>query len=105
MDRRAGVDRRHDAWLRAQRFELRGVQLAFDSAYEAMMLTLDRRDRLDKAIVEMADDGEFTAVVHRLCCLRGISTLTGFGLAVEIGDWNRFTGTTIGAYLGLVPTE
>ena len=35
----------------------------------------------------------------------GGSTLTGFGLAVEIGDWHRFTGSTIGAYLGLVPTE
>jgi transposase len=44
-------------------------------------------------------------VVRRLCCLRGVSTLTGFGLAVEIGDWQRFTGGSIGAYLGLVPTE
>ena len=44
-------------------------------------------------------------MVRRLCCLRGVSTLTGFGLAVEIGDWQRFTGSTIGAYLGLVPTE
>ena len=40
-----------------------------------------------------------------MCCLRGVSTLTGFGLAVEIGDWHRFTGGSIGAYLGLVPTE
>ena len=38
-------------------------------------------------------------------CLRGISVLTAFGLAVEIGDWTRFTGSTIGAYLGLVPSE
>ena len=30
--------------------------------------------------------------------------LTGFGLAVEIGDWDRLTGASIGAYLGLVPT-
>ena len=70
-----------------------------------MLLTLDRRDRLDKAITEMAADGEYTAVVRRLGCLRGVSTLTAFGLAVEIGDWHRFTGATIGAYLGLVPTE
>ena len=48
---------------------------------------------------------EFTAVVRRLCCLRGISTLTGFALAVELGDWDRFTGASIGAYLGLVPSE
>ncbi len=26
-------------------------------------------------------------MVHRLGCLRGIGTLTGFALAVEIGDW------------------
>jgi len=44
-------------------------------------------------------------VVGRLCCLRGVGTLTAFGLAVEIGDWRRFTGSTIGSYLGLVPTE
>ena len=50
-------------------------------------------------------DSEFTPVVRRLGCLRGVSTLTAFGLAVEIGDWSRFTGRSIGAYLGLVPTE
>jgi transposase len=53
----------------------------------------------------MAADSEYTPVVHRLGCLRGIATLTGFGLAVEIGDWDRLTGSSIGAYLGLVPTE
>ena len=37
--------------------------------------------------------------------MRGVSTMTAFGLAVEIGDWNWFTGSTIGAYVGLVPTE
>ena len=53
----------------------------------------------------MAADSEFTATTRRLCCLRGISTLTGFALAVELGDWDRFTGASIGAYLGLVPSE
>jgi len=43
--------------------------------------------------------------VTRLACVRGIATLTAFGLAVEIGDWQRFTGSSIGAYLGLVPAE
>ena len=54
------------------------------------------------------DDGRGQRVHRRrakLSCLRGVSTLTAFGLAVEIGDWHRFTGSTIGAYLGLVPTE
>jgi transposase len=53
----------------------------------------------------MATNGEYAAIVRRLGCLRGVSTLTAFGLAVEVGDWHRFTGATIGAYLGLVPTE
>jgi transposase len=44
-------------------------------------------------------------MLHRLGCLRGISTLTGFALAVEIGDWHRFTGNTIGSFGGLVPSE
>jgi Transposase IS116/IS110/IS902 family len=77
----------------------------FDIAYEAMLSTVARRDRLDAAIIAMATTSEFTPVVTRLGCLRGVSTLTAFGLAVEIGDWHRLTGRTIGAYLGLVPTE
>ena len=44
-------------------------------------------------------------MVHRLGCLRGVSILTGFALAVEIGDWHRFTGRTIGSFVGLVPSE
>jgi transposase len=95
----------HQVWLRGQRFQQPGLQVAFEADLEAMLLTLDRRDRLDKAITGMALGGEYTAMVHRLGCLRGVSVLTAFGLAVEIGDWHRFTGATIGAYLGLVPTE
>ena len=70
-----------------------------------MLAAVDRRNRLDTAIAEMAAAGPYTQVVARLGCLRGVSTLTGFGLAVEIGDWNRLDGRRIGAYLGLVPTE
>ncbi|UQU68773.1 IS110 family transposase [Couchioplanes caeruleus] len=95
----------HQVWLRQQHFDQPGLQLAFEAELEAMLLTVDRRDRLDKAITDMALGGAYAPVVHRLGCLRGVSTLTAFGLAVEIGDWHRFTGATIGAYLGLVPTE
>lgn len=41
----------------------------------------------------------------RLGCLRGVGTLTAFGLTVQLGDWYRLTGATIGSYLGLVPAE
>ena len=70
------------------------------------MLTIRaRRDRLDTAIAQMAAESEFTAMVRRLSCLRGVSTLTGFALAVEIGDWTRFTGASIGCFVGLTPAE
>ena len=70
-----------------------------------MLATLDRRKRLDAAITAMAAESIFPPVVTWLGCLRGVSTLTAFGLATEIGDWDRLTGRSIGAYLGLVPTE
>lgn len=95
----------HDAWLRRQRFEHPGLQAAFDADYEAVQQILARRDRLDGLIEQTAAASEYTPVVRRLGCLRGVSTLTGFALAVEIGDWDRFTGATIGAFLGLVPSE
>lgn len=96
---------KHELWLRRQHFDDRALQAAFDASFDTMLSTVDRRDRLDAAIAELAADSEFTPVADRLQCLRGISTLTAFGLAVEIGDWHRFTGRTIGAYVGLVPSE
>jgi len=95
----------HERWLRRQRFDITALQLAYDSAFDTMLTTVARRERLDGAIAEMAANSQFTSVVTRLGCLRGVATLTAFGLAVEIGDWSRLTGRSIGAYLGLVPAE
>jgi transposase len=97
--------RGHENWLRTQRFARPALQSSYDAALEALTATEGRRDRLDRAITTMAAESRFTAVTDRLACLRGISTLTGFGLAAEIGDWSRLTPTAIGAYLGLVPGE
>lgn len=95
----------HHAWLHAQRFEHPGLQAAYEGAYEAVVMAEDRRTRLDHAITAMAKDPAWSPMVARLSCLRGIDTLTALGLAVEIGDWHRFTGSSISAYLGLVPAE
>lgn len=100
----------HDAWLhRIRRQDLfgagAGTLAAFDAAYDTVEMTEQRKKRLEDQIEALALQGEFSPVAIRLACLRGVSTLTGVGLAVEIGDWDRFTGATIGAYLGLVPSE
>ena len=45
---------KHELWLRAQRFDATGLQLAYDSAFEAMLACVDRRSRLDAAITPTA---------------------------------------------------
>ncbi|MEC3854230.1 hypothetical protein VA337_20740 [Paenarthrobacter ureafaciens] len=92
----------HELWLVRQRFDTPDRQLTYESSLEAMHEISDRRDRVDEAITAMVCSSEYITVVRALPCLRGISTPTAFGLAVEIGDWDRFTGSRIGAYRGLV---
>lgn len=88
----------HGRWLVSIGRELDqpGLRVAFDEAHGAVLAVQARRDRLDAAIGELAATPAWAPVVARLGCLRGIGVLTAFGLAVEIGDWQRFTGATIG---------
>jgi len=95
----------HDGWLRRQRFEHRPLAIAFDESYAAMLQAKTRRDALDRAIVELAAEPPFAEIVGRLCCLRGVSTLTALALTVELGDWTRFRPQSLGPFLGLTPSE
>ena len=94
----------HGLWLHRIQFEQSGPRAAYEADLEAVEFALARA-RLDNAIAAMAQDSEFTPTVRGLCCLRGVFNLTEFALAVELGDWNRFAGASIGAFLGLVPSE
>jgi transposase len=99
---------KHETWLTGQaRAALPdgGTRLAFDAGFETVRMNLARRGELDREIATMAAASQYTSVVARLGCLRGVGTLTGFALAVEIGDWHRMTGRTIGSFVGLVPAE
>jgi transposase len=95
----------HERFLRRQRFAEAPLQLAYGEALATMFAARDRRDALEAAIAQEAAKEPWAAVVARLCCLRGISTLTAFALAAEIGDWRRFSGRGLAAFLGLVPSE
>jgi transposase len=95
----------HELWLARQRFAEAPLQLAYEEALAAMLAARERRDALDRAIAVESLKEPWAEVVARLCCLRGISTLTAFGLAVEIGDWRRFSGRSLPCFLGLVPSE
>jgi transposase len=49
---------RHDRWLHQQRFDTMATQLAFESDYDTVLSVTARRDRLDKAIIELAGDSD-----------------------------------------------
>lgn len=97
--------RAHDAWLRRNRFGGGPLAIVFDECYARMLDAKTRRDSLDAAIAELAASEPYADVVERLVCLRGVSTLTAFALTVELGDWNRFRPESLGAFLGLTPSE
>jgi transposase len=90
----------HDRWLRSQSFEKPGVQR---SRSTRLRHDVGRLDRFDNTILTV--EPAWASVVTRLGCLCGVGTLTGFRLPVNIGDWHRFTGNSIGSFFRLPPSE
>lgn len=95
----------HERWLATQHFARRPLQITYEEAMATVQGVRARREAHDAAIAIEAGGPRWAQTTGRLACLRGVSTLTAFGLAVEVGEWERFTGRSIGAYLGLVPSE
>jgi transposase len=96
---------KHERWLAQLRFERRGVQLAFDEAQATVLGVQARRERLDRAISEMAAEPAWRDCVGRLCCLRGVGVLTAFALTVGSATGIASPAPRSGSYLGLVPSE
>ena len=81
-------------------------QITFDTYLHAVDLVDARVEQLERAIRETAGQGPWRELVERLRCVRGIDTLTAFGLAAEIGDFSRFrSAEEFMAFVGLVPSE
>jgi len=95
----------HREWLHRQRFNSPILQFTFEAEVEQVELLGARLLRIDQRLAKVAAACEYTPVIEALMCLRGIQITTGFGLATEVGEWTRFTGSSIGSYLGLVPSE
>lgn len=97
--------REHLKWLHQQHFDDAALEFAYQESLAQEDSMAVRLKRIDKEVARVASDCRYTEVINALACLRGISTVGAFGLATEIGDWTRFTGSSIGSYLGLVPSE
>ncbi|WP_320783588.1 IS110 family transposase [Streptomyces sp. CRN 30] len=95
----------HERWLRSLRFEDAALRTAFREELDCVLATLARRNRMDAALEELAERPEWRPTVRRVSCIRGVGVLTAVGLTTEVSDWTRFTGSTIGSFLGLVPSE
>ena len=96
--------KRHREWL--SRIELPDPceRLVLEEYLEGVRSLELRRGRLDAAIAERAKGPDLAPVVSALSCLRGISTVTAFSIAVEVGDFTRFpTARAVMSYLGLGP--
>ena len=64
-----------------------------------------RRERIDRAIDNLVKTERWSEVVKRLSLIRGVSTVTAFSVAAEIGDFTRFkNASAFYSYLGLVPS-
>ena len=95
----------HGLWLHRQHFDQPALQFTYEADVEQAELLAGRLQRIDRQVTATAATCRYAMVIDVLMCLRGIQVTIVFGLAVEIGDWTRFTGATIGSYLFLVPSE
>ena len=95
----------HRRWLRRQHFDEPALQFTYDADVEQAELLAIHLARIDKQATATAPACRYGTVIDALMCLRGIQLTTAFRLAGEIGDWTRFTGSSIGSYPGLLPSE
>lgn len=103
---RSAWTKAHGEWLATLSFGGPCEQLVFEEYLEAVRSLELRRRRLDAAIADRASKPDLAAVVSALKCLRGISTVTAFSVAVEVGDFSRFPNArSFMSYVGLVPSE
>lgn len=96
----------HLAWIRRQQFETAGLDELVGHHLAIIESRLRQRDLMDSAIAVIAAAEPYAGAVRRLCCLRGIKSLSALTLLVEVGDFRRFaTAASFMGFTGLVPRE
>ncbi len=97
--------KKHVGWLKSLR--MGGImQESLDEYLITYEQFLNKIERMDRRIEEMAQEERYSENVGKLTCLLGVKTHTALATIVEIGDFHRFpTAQKLAAYVGLVPQE
>jgi transposase len=96
---------KHWSWLNALTFT-GSDRIVWDQMIGLLKEKIARIGAMDKHIAELAQSDRYRIEVGKLCCLRGVATLTAMVLLTEIGDFARFgSARQLMCYLGLIPSE
>ena len=107
--RRRAWSKRHDAWLRAQRWPLPGARADASRVSCARSTKPSRGCARSKRDLRALLDARAAArrASHRLRCFRGIDDLTALTIAAELGDAAALSDRAPASwrFVGLVPSE
>lgn len=104
--RKTGWTMRYLRWLQEQKFEHPAHQIALQEMVDAVRLSKQRVERLERVIEEFIPRWSLAPVVQALQALRGVDLIVAATFVTEVGDLHRFESPRqLMGYLGLVPSE
>ncbi|WP_036260261.1 IS110 family transposase [Mesorhizobium sp. WSM3224] len=104
--RKKGWTMRYLRWLQEQPFDHPAHQIALQEMVEAVRVSKERVERLERVIKEFVPAWSLAPIVRALQTLRGVDLIVAVTFATEVGDVQRFESPRqLMGYLGLVPGE
>jgi transposase len=95
---------KHRKWLKELRWDNRFDEIVFEELMAGLRELEERRQRLELAMQQLAEEKCRAPIVDALRCFQGIDTSAAVALAVEIFDIQRFESPRLlMSYLGLTP--
>lgn len=80
----------HLCWLQQQRFDHPAHQIALQEMVDAVRLSKERVEWLERTIKEFVPNWSLAPVVQALQALRGVDLIVAVTFVAEVGDLKRF---------------
>ena len=105
-DGKTNWTQRHFDWLKHLEFGNAVLKETLTEYLITLEQLIDKIERFDKRIEELAQQEKYKENAKKLQCYRGIKAHTALSFLAEIGDFKRFpTAQNFSSFLGLVPGE